>query len=248
MRTIIVAVLVCLATAVATRADQQTTGTWRGKNLQVFPADVERPVLLQRMREFSFALAVRCQYCHVGEAGAPLDAIDFASDAKPAKRTARAMIRMVAMLNESVLPALDSRQDPPVRMDCVICHRGLPRPKTLATELTDVLNRDGVGKAIAHYRDLRENRALLGLFRYDEWSMNELATGLANEGRTEAAVALLELNADYYPQSTAIDMMLADLYLRQGDREKALARAEAALKKDPNNPVIQQRLKAIRGG
>ena len=40
------------------------------KNLQYFDADIARGDLIQRMREFSFALDVRCQYCHAGGDGA----------------------------------------------------------------------------------------------------------------------------------------------------------------------------------
>lgn len=248
MRLVLIAGIVSVLGALVARADQQATPPWRGQNLQVFPADIDRPALIQRMREFSFALGVRCQHCHAGGDGISFDGVDFSSDDKPAKRTARAMLTMVATLNDSVLPALESRREPPVRMDCVICHRGLPRPKTLATELTGVIDREGLDAAVARYRDLRENRAILGLFSYDEWTMNELARELAEADKVPAAVAMLELNAEYYPQSTAIDMMLADLYLQQGDRTKAVARAEAALAKDPGNTVIQQRLRALRGG
>ena len=47
------------------------------------------------MREFSFALNVRCQYCHTGGDGISFEGVNFASDEKPAKVKARAMLRMV---------------------------------------------------------------------------------------------------------------------------------------------------------
>src|SRR5262249_4096978 len=47
-----------LVTSVAPQ--QQATPDWKGKNLQYFPKDITRDVLVQRMREFSFALSVRC--------------------------------------------------------------------------------------------------------------------------------------------------------------------------------------------
>src|SRR6185436_16530411 len=34
---------------------------WEPKNLRYFPKDITREALVQRMREFSFALSVRCQ-------------------------------------------------------------------------------------------------------------------------------------------------------------------------------------------
>jgi hypothetical protein len=233
---------------VMARASGQATQApvWRGKNLQVLPKDISQSDLMQQMREFSMALDVRCQHCHTGGDGTSLDGVVFESDDKPAKQTARAMIEMMASLNDSVLPAITTRQTPPIRMTCAICHRGLPRPRTLATELRHVLEQDGIPAAVARYRDLRENSALLGLFRFTEWEMNELATGLAREDKVDAAVSMLELNATYYPASVAIDVLLADLYVRQGDRPKAIARLEAALARSPQDPRVIQTLARIR--
>src|SRR5882757_2129612 len=70
------------------------------KNLKILPGDLPRAELLGTMKFFSQSLGVRCTHCHVGEEGKPLSTFDFASDAKDKKRTARAMLAMVAMLNE----------------------------------------------------------------------------------------------------------------------------------------------------
>ena len=39
------------------------------KNLQFHPEDITKGQLISVMRNFSFALGVRCQYCHVGGDG-----------------------------------------------------------------------------------------------------------------------------------------------------------------------------------
>ena len=52
------------------------------KNLQVLPKDMARPALIQRMREFSFMLGVRCQYCHAGGNGVSFEGVVFESDEK----------------------------------------------------------------------------------------------------------------------------------------------------------------------
>jgi hypothetical protein len=64
----------------------QPQAPWKGKNLKYFPADITRDALTQRMREFSFALGVRCQYCHAGGNGITFDGVDFPSDEKTAKK------------------------------------------------------------------------------------------------------------------------------------------------------------------
>jgi len=212
----------------------------------VLPKNITRDALVQRMREFSFALGVRCQYCHAGGDGISFKGVAFSSDAKRTKVQARAMLRLVDTLNTSLLPGLPSRRDPPVRIDCVTCHRGLPVPKTLATELTDVIRTKGVDAAVARYRELREKSLLRGWFSFDEWTMNELARTLGERGDTDAAIAMLKLNAEYYPKSPDIDYMLGELYRGRGDREQAIACYRAALDKNPAFTPAKRRLDELR--
>jgi hypothetical protein len=98
------------------------------QNLQVFPKDMARPQLLQIMQAFSAALGVTCAHCHqfVG----PNDPMnDFASDAKPVKNVARAMMRMVREINPSVQKAVPSKAtDQVAAVGCATCHRGKAIP------------------------------------------------------------------------------------------------------------------------
>src|SRR3954454_4784689 len=61
--------VVAFAVAAAAPSRAQSQAPWNGENLQYFPKDISRERLTQRMREFSFALGVRCQYCHAGGDG-----------------------------------------------------------------------------------------------------------------------------------------------------------------------------------
>ncbi|MGH6693463.1 MAG: hypothetical protein ACREF4_22565, partial [Gammaproteobacteria bacterium] len=51
-------------------------------NLKVFPKNIAVRALIDSMRQVTFALGVRCEYCHVGEAGQPLETFDFKADDK----------------------------------------------------------------------------------------------------------------------------------------------------------------------
>jgi Photosynthetic reaction centre cytochrome C subunit len=97
-------------------------------NLQVFPKDMARPQLLQVMQAFNAALGVTCVHCHqfVG----PNDPMnDFASDTKPTKNVARAMMRMVREINPSVQKAVPSKAtDQVAAVGCATCHRGKAIP------------------------------------------------------------------------------------------------------------------------
>ena len=129
--------------AVAPLVAQTPQAEWKGENLQYFPKDISRAQLTQRMREFSFALNVRCQYCHAGGDGVSFEGVSFASDEKPAKVKARAMLRMVDQLNGTILPQLASRASPRVDVECATCHHGLALPKSLQTTLLEIIDKDG---------------------------------------------------------------------------------------------------------
>jgi hypothetical protein len=229
----------------ATLAAQAPQAEWKGENLQYFPKDISRAKLTQRMREFSFALSVRCQYCHSGGDGVSFEGVSFASDEKPAKVKARVMLRMLDQLNGSILPQLTARATPRVEVDCATCHRGLALPKSLQTTLYEVIEKDGIAAAVEKYRSLRQDTMTFGRYNFDEWEMNELARRLEEAGKTEAAIAMLELNGEFNPKSAAIDIMLGELHRARGERDKAIARYRAGLVKMPENRLAKQRLEEL---
>jgi hypothetical protein len=240
--------LVTLSTALLMAA-QPATGqppAQELKNLQYFPKDIPRPKLVQRMREFSFSLGVRCQHCHAGGDGVSMEGVDFASDEKAAKKKARAMLKMTDQINGTLLAQVPSRTEPTVVVDCVTCHRGLPLPKTLQTTLFEIVGKDGAPAAVARYRELRKDQMPAGKYNFGEWEINELARRLNEKGDTTSAVAILEMNAEFYPQSGAIDYMLGEIHRARGEKEKAIARYEAAMAKSPGNPQPKQRLEELR--
>jgi len=214
---------------------------WTGDNLQYFPNDISRPRLVQRMREFSFALGVRCQYCHAGGDGVSFEGVSFASDDKVAKVKARAMLRMVDQLNDVILAQLPSRAEPRVVVGCATCHHGLALPKSLQTTMIETIEAQGVPAAIAKYRELRQE-ALLGRYDFGQWEINEAARRLDEAGKSEAAIAIVEMNGEFFPESAAIDILIADLHRRNGDTDQAIRRYRAALAKSPDNSVAKQRL------
>src|SRR5690349_21026670 len=97
-------------------------------NLKVLPKDISKPALINMMRSFTGALGVRCQYCHVGREGMPLDSFNFASDDKRTKKVARVMLHMVMHINEEHLAEVPDRPEPHVVVKCATCHRGIARP------------------------------------------------------------------------------------------------------------------------
>lgn len=214
----------------------------RFENLQVLPTDIPRDTLVEIMRGFSFALGVRCEYCHVQVRQDTAERMLFKADDKTAKKTARFMMRMTRDLNTNLLAQLPDRSDPPVRVQCVTCHRGSPSPRPLDEVLEGTIAELGVDSAVARYRRLRAETMHLGRYNFGEWSINELASRLGAQGKTAEAIAMLELNQEFYPRSASIDLALARLHERRGERDKAIGRYRAVLTKQPDNRTAARRL------
>src|SRR4051812_29209526 len=97
------------------------------KNLQVLPKDISSKDLQRIMvDDFQDGLGVSCSYCHVPENGTRH--LDYASDEKPEKEIARAMMRMTLNINKqyfNVLPPAIG--DSLLIISCANCHRENPQ-------------------------------------------------------------------------------------------------------------------------
>jgi hypothetical protein len=95
-------------------------------NLQVLPQNMAREDLIRTMRIFSRSLGVRCDHCHVQIAETPKPEFDFPNDAKPEKKIARTMIRMVRAINGDYIAKVPGENKQQVT--CNTCHRGKEEP------------------------------------------------------------------------------------------------------------------------
>jgi photosynthetic reaction center cytochrome c subunit len=96
-------------------------------NVRALPHGTPTAQLINVMKNFTSALGVRCQYCHVGVEGQPLPSFDFITDEKRTKVVARQMMFMLQEINRRV-DSLPGRADPTLRVTCNTCHRGRTNP------------------------------------------------------------------------------------------------------------------------
>ena len=213
-------------------------------NLDVFPADVSRSELVGVMRGFAGALGVRCNYCHVGENPADLTGYDFASDEKETKRIAREMMRLRRRVNELVLDAT-GRADH-VDVGCATCHRGIARPIALGDEILAVVRADGPEAAARRYRELREQYYGRAAYDFGQGELNTVTETLSAEGNHEAALAMIALNIEHFPEESYPLALQAQTRLAAGDREGAISSMAAALALDPESQFYRAQLERLR--
>ena len=92
------------------------------KNLKVLDKNITKDELEVVMKGFKTALGVKCSFCH---AASKMDStkLDFASDEKEEKITARGMLRMTARINRKYF-----KDEKEPRITCFTCHHGDKEP------------------------------------------------------------------------------------------------------------------------
>jgi hypothetical protein len=98
------------------------------KNLKVLPKNIPSKDLSRIMvDEFQDDLGVSCNFCHAENKDTHKP--DYASDDKPEKQIARAMMRMTMGLNKKYFklkhPVIG---DQALEVTCATCHHGKPHP------------------------------------------------------------------------------------------------------------------------
>lgn len=124
VRRVFTYVLLCLL-SVTPVAFAQIPDTFT--NLQLLDPDISRDQLVGTMRDWAMGIGQRCSYCHVGPDN--LEGMDFASDTKATKRTARKMLEMARIINRDLLdelPTVEGRRH--MVVSCYLCHLGEARP------------------------------------------------------------------------------------------------------------------------
>ncbi|MDA1028413.1 MAG: c-type cytochrome [Bacteroidetes bacterium] len=235
--------LVMFTLAVSGLVVKQAAGQDPLTNLQVFPKDISRQALIAEMRQFAFALDVRCTHCHA--LGADGQGNDFASDENPNKEKARAMLRMVAAINNELLPSVPNRDDPPVVVTCKTCHRGTTKPRLLAQEMLLAAHQSGGQAAVNKFKELQSDFSDVGAYDFREWETNTVAEDLASEGKFEDALIIYSMNAERFPESASIWTGIGEMNEKLDRIPAAIEAYEKAVVLDARSPAAA-RLKELK--
>ncbi|HUP88090.1 MAG TPA: c-type cytochrome [Longimicrobiales bacterium] len=217
-------------------------------NVKVIPRNTPVIQVVGMMRNFTSALGVRCQYCHVGEEGLPLEKFDFVKDEKRTKLVARQMLQMVQEINRRVdtLPHGTDHTHKAAEVTCFTCHRGVTRPIPLFEVITDVATTAGADSAIRTYRNLRSRFYGRDAYDFGEPSLNIAAFRLGRAKRFPEAFAILDLNEQLYPQSSGMAVFRGNIHLMRGDTTLAETAFREAIRRDSTNAEARGRLRDIK--
>jgi hypothetical protein len=98
------------------------------RNLKVLPKDISDEELDKIMDSYADALGVKCAYCHAPSKSDPQQ-LDFASDAKAAKKIAREMMLMTIEINKQFFKDhTDANGKVADAISCISCHNGEEYP------------------------------------------------------------------------------------------------------------------------
>ena len=214
------------------------------ENLKVLGDTASVATLSSTMRGFSSALGVRCQHCHVGEAGMPLSEFDFPSDDKRTKRVAREMLRMVQMINRDVISNIEEPSG--ARVTCFTCHKGQSTPPPpLHTHLTAVILDEGIDAAMTRHDELRDEFYGSGVYNFGPRTFTRIADALLEDEMADEAITILDRGIDEHPDDYLIRFYMSRAYLANEDTTVARIYLEKAITLNPGAGFLRGRLDAI---
>jgi hypothetical protein len=214
-------------------------------NLKILPKETDKRELIGLMRGMAGGLGVRCNYCHVGGSEQSLEGMDFASDEKDKKRTARVMMKMVREINENHLKGLETGRASVMEVTCATCHHRLAVPRPIEELLAETIEQEGMEAATKSYRDLRAKHYGGHSYDFTQIPLNSLAERLAGSRKMDEAFAMIELNIEFNPEDSWTRMLQGGLHKAGGDKEKAKASFRKALELDPENRWAKKELEAL---
>lgn len=215
-------------------------------NLQVLSKEIGKRELTDVMRGFTGALGVRCPYCHVGEEGKPFSTFDFSADTKAPKQTARIMLSMVEAINNDHLAKITATATNAPEVTCVTCHHGENRPpQPLDDILYATITTQGSPEAVKKYNELHGKYYGGYVYDFREGVLNRLAQRLDGSGKTDDALAMLQLNAQMNPNAAMTYFFMGEIYLKKGDKAAALENYKKTVALAPDNAFAKRKIEEL---
>jgi len=214
-------------------------------NLEILPKDISAGELRDTMRGFSQSTGSRCSACHVGEVEADLSTYDFTLDDKEKKLKTREMVQLVRSINKQIAAAFPHAPEPPVQVTCATCHRGQAKPEMIEDILMKTVADEGLETGIQKYRQLRDRYHGGYTFDFSERVLMGIAENYGVSGNFAKALGFVNLNLEFFPQSSRTYVLRAQVRAETQDIEGAREDYQKALQIEPDSDFIKQQLAAL---
>jgi CubicO group peptidase (beta-lactamase class C family) len=118
--------------------------------------------------------------------------------------------------------------------------------KPVAEALYKIAREKGGAAAAAEYRKLKAGETA-AVYDFSEGELNTLGYQLLGSGRTKDAIEIFKLNVEMFPASANPYDSLGEAYLKDGQKELALANYKKSVELDPKNVNGAQVVKRLEG-
>ena len=153
--------------------------------------------------------------------------------------------------NEQLIVLLDNRNPGAAPLDRItrgiatILHDGQADPpvKSVAAHLYQVIERDGLGAAVARYREIRKQKGRE--YSLGEGELNTLGYELLKDGRNREAIEIFKLNVEAYPNAFNAYDSLAEAYMIAGEDDLALQNYAHSLVLNASNANAAQMMRKL---
>jgi tetratricopeptide (TPR) repeat protein len=167
---------------------------------------------------------------------------DYSDDAKPTKKTAREMLKMIAEINGRISNIDSLSQQSRIEVTCITCHRGQYRPLLILPVLTEARIEGGVDTVIVKYSELRER--YYGNHTYDlrPSTLSGFARSIASEGDVDGALKLLNFANENFPGEERVMFNLARVHQQKGNRDQAVIYLRRLVHQFPDSSFYAKQL------
>ncbi|MBT5072552.1 MAG: c-type cytochrome [Kordiimonadaceae bacterium] len=212
------------------------------ENLQILPKDIPPERLRAIMRNFSFALDVRCTHCHLRVEEDGEGRMVFDSDEKETKKIAREMMKMSGGINRDIRALNRGDDHQYTRVQCTTCHHGQENPFLIQSVMDGEIATGGVEAAKAKYAELKEKYYGGHTYDFSGFTLSEYANSLMEKGNMDQALDIALYSQQSNPKTPYAHTMVGNIYMAQEDYANAAKAYEASLKVDPEQGFIQDQL------
>jgi hypothetical protein len=122
-------------------------------------------------------------------------------------------------------------------------HIMLERGEPISVVMKEWIDAKGIEEGIVMYKKTKEQGE--GEYIFSEGALNSLGYDYLNQGKTEFAIRLFELNVEEYPESWNVYDSLAEAYIKAGKKQEAEKSCTQSLKLNPNNNHAKEMLNQL---